>query len=48
MFLNESDDPVEATYMFPTDPDEQTVVSKVFFELGHKQVEGKVVEKEKA
>ncbi len=42
------DTPVEATYMFPTDPDQNTVVSKVVFELGDKRVESKIAEKEKA
>lgn len=39
---------VEATYMFPTDPDEHTVVSRVMFVLGDKTVDGKVIEKQKA
>ena len=47
-FLNETDEVVEATYMFPTDPDEHTVVSRVMFALGDKTVEGKVIEKQKA
>ena len=47
-FVNELETPVEATYKFPTDPDQHTVISRVFFELGDKVVEGKVTEKEKA
>lgn len=46
--MNELEEPVEATYKFPTDPDQHTVVSRVSFELGDKEVEGKVVAKEKA
>ena len=48
MFINELEEPVEATYQFPTDPDQHTVVSKVLFQLGDKEVEGKVIGKEKA
>jgi len=46
--VNELEDPIEATYQFPTDPDQLTVVSKMIFELGDKTVEGKVVSKENA
>ena len=38
VFLNELDTPVEATYMFPTDPDQHTVVSYLNFSLGDRQV----------
>lgn len=48
MFINELEEPVEATYQFPTDPDQHTVVSNVLFQLGDKEVEGKVIGKEKA
>ncbi len=48
VFLNELDVPVEATYKFPTDPDQHTIVSRVRFELGDKEVEGKIIAKEKA
>ena len=48
MFLNESEEPVEATYQFPTDPDQQTAVSRITFQLDDKTVEGKVIAKEKA
>ena len=48
VFINELEEPVEATYQFPTDPDQHTVVSKVLFQLGDKEVEGKVIGKEKA
>lgn len=48
VFLNELEQPVEATYMFPTDPDQHTVVSRVFFEIGDRTVEGRVAPKEKA
>ena len=41
--MNEYEDPIEATYQFPTDP--EVVVSKVFFEIGDKIIEGKVQEK---
>jgi Vault protein inter-alpha-trypsin domain len=34
--------------MFPTDPDQNTVVSKIVFEMGDKRVESKITEKEKA
>lgn len=46
--MNELDTPVEATYQFPTDPDQNTVVSRVLFELGDKKVESKVTERVKA
>lgn len=46
MFLNDSDEPVEATYQFPTDA--QTVVSRLHFQLGDRSVEGRVQSKEKA
>ena len=46
MFLNDSEDPVEATYQFPTDP--HTVVSRLHFQLGDRSVEGRVQSKEKA
>jgi Ca-activated chloride channel family protein len=48
VFVNDLEDPVEATYMFPTDPDQHTVVSKLLIEMDDKIVEGKVFEKEKA
>ncbi len=48
MFLNELDTPVEATYQFPTDTDQNTVVSSVKFDIGDKKVESKIVEKVKA
>ena len=34
--------------MFPTDPDEHTVVSSLTFSIGDRQVQGKVQEKERA
>ena len=48
VFVNELETPVEATYQFPTDPDQNTVVSRVLFEIGDKQVESKVIERVKA
>ena len=42
VFLNELETPVEATYQFPTDPDQNTVVSRVQFQIGEKMVESKV------
>lgn len=48
MFVNELDSPVDATYRFPTDPDENTVVSRLIFELGEKTVEAKIMAKERA
>ncbi len=48
VFMNELDTPVEATYQFPTDPDQNTVVSRVQFQLGDKIVESKITEKVKA
>jgi Ca-activated chloride channel family protein len=44
--MNELDQPVEAKYSFPTDPD--IIVSKLRIELGDREVEGKVMEKGKA
>ena len=46
VFLNEIDEPVEATYSFPTDPD--IVFSKLKFKIGEKEVIGKVKDKEEA
>ena len=46
MFINDSEEPVEATYQFPTDS--QTVVSRLHFQLGDRSVEGRVQSKEKA
>lgn len=46
VFVNELEDPIEATYSFPTDPD--IVVSKLVFKLGDKEVIGKVKDKEQA
>jgi len=45
VFMNTLDSPVDATYRFPTDPDGNTVVSRLLFELGTKTVEAKVMAK---
>jgi hypothetical protein len=48
VFQNELEGPVDATYQFPTDPDQNAAVSKLIFEMDSKVVEAKVMAKEKA
>lgn len=44
--MNVIKDPIEAEYLFPCDP--EMAVSKMTVKLGDKEIEGKVMEKEKA